>query len=306
MGASVAVKGPANGPRLAGAVPVEAVPAGGGSRSESGGGGAGEAEARMEEEGSKLVRMSLVSQHVSVAPGGETWLGVRFEIKDGWHTYWRNSGDSGMPPTFEFAVEPAGALEIGEVQWPAPRRHLSAGDILDYVYEGTVIHWFKARVSDGVKAGDSIKVTCDSTWLVCKEACLPGEGAASMTIGVGETRESSEERLPGSRRGLLPVSADDQLGVAWKGDVLEVRDAWGSGRAPMEFFPFGEEGDIVPNDLVKSGESKSGVLRFRFDGEDLKRGGKVRGVVRVEYWRVVPDAGTRAYLLEVPVRPRSE
>lgn len=297
----MAVKGPANGPRLAGAVPVEAVPAGGG-----GGVGAAEAEERMEEEGSKLVKMSLVSQHVSVAPGGETWLGVRFEITTGWHTYWRNSGDSGMPPTFEFAVEPAGALEIGEAQWPAPQRHLSAGDILDYVYEGTVIHWFKARVSDSVKAGDSIKVTCDSTWLVCKEACLPGEGAASMTIGVGEMRESSEERLPGDRRGMLPVDAADRLGIAWKGDVLEVRDNWGSGGAPMEFFPFAEEGDIVPNDLLKSGESKSGVMRFRFDGEDLKRGGKVRGVVRVEYGRVVPDAGTRAYLLEAPVPQRAE
>lgn len=295
------MKGPANGPRQAGAVPVEAVPAEGGS-----GGGAAEAEARMEEEGSKLVKMSLVSRHTSVAPGDETWLGVRFEIKHGWHTYWRNSGDSGSPPTFEFAVEPAGALEIGEAQWPVPQRHLSAGDILDYVYEGTVIHWFTARVSGGVKAGDSIKVKCDATWLVCQEACLPGEGEASLAIGVGDAREADGATLLLESRKMLPMAAGDRLGIDWKGDMLEVRDTWGSGGAPMEFFPFAEDGDLVPNDLLKSGGSSSGVLRFRFESEDLKRGGKVRGVVRVEHWRAVPDAGTRAYLLEVPAPPRSE
>ena len=258
----------------------------------------------MEEEGARLVKATLVSQHQSVAPGGETWLGVRFEVKDRWHTYWQNSGDTGMPPTFEFTVEPAGALEIGEAQWPAPQRHLSAGDILDYAYEGTVVHWFKSRVSGGVKAGETIKVTCRATWLVCKEACLPGEGEASLTVGVGDEREADDAlRLEESRK-MLPMEAGDRLVSAWKGDVLEVRDKWSE--APMEFFPFAGEGDLVPNDLVRSGGSRSGVLKFRFDAADLKRGGTVRGVVRVEHGERIPDAGTRAYLLEIPAPPRPE
>jgi DsbC/DsbD-like thiol-disulfide interchange protein len=270
-------------------------------------GGAAEAREKMEVDGSKMVKMRLVSEHSSVPSGGETWLGVDFEIEKGWHTYWQNSGDSGMPPTFEFTVEPAGALEIGEVQWPAPVRHVADGDILDYVYEWQVVHLFKTRLTDKAKPGDTIKITCKASWLVCKEACLPGEGSASLRIAVGETKAGVDPWRVDDAKKLLPVKPDSKVTAVWRGDSLEIRDATLGGGAPLSFFPFAADGDVVPIDLVKNGSSKSGTLNLGFDPADLKRGGRVRGVVRADYGQHIPDAGTRAYLIdvEVPITPKA-
>ena len=40
------------------------------------------------------VTASLVSSLDRVAPGGTVWVALRTELDEGWHTYWRNPGDS--------------------------------------------------------------------------------------------------------------------------------------------------------------------------------------------------------------------
>ena len=44
---------------------------------------------------------SLVSEHMGVVPGQAFWVALHFDIIPEWHTYWRNPGDSGNPPTID-------------------------------------------------------------------------------------------------------------------------------------------------------------------------------------------------------------
>jgi thiol:disulfide interchange protein DsbD len=68
----------------------------------------------------------------------------------GWHTYWQNPGDSGLPTTIEWKL-PAG-VTAGPIQWPAPHA-LPAGPLVNYGYEGEVYLPTTLTVAPGVKAG---------------------------------------------------------------------------------------------------------------------------------------------------------
>src|SRR3954468_24556317 len=46
--------------------------------------------------------------------------GVAFQLQPGWHTYWRNPGDSGVPPRFDFSGSEN--IETVTVLWPAPTK----------------------------------------------------------------------------------------------------------------------------------------------------------------------------------------
>ena len=51
-----------------------------------------------------LVTTRLVPETPAVAPGGTVWVAVHFEVKPGWHIYWRDPGDSGLPTTVEWRL----------------------------------------------------------------------------------------------------------------------------------------------------------------------------------------------------------
>jgi len=78
--------------------------------------------------------LRLATETERLAPG-EAEIAVLFEIDRGWHLYWRNPGDTGLPPTIEFDL-PEGVELAGEMRWPAPKRYIHGGGrLLDYIYE---------------------------------------------------------------------------------------------------------------------------------------------------------------------------
>jgi DsbC/DsbD-like thiol-disulfide interchange protein len=279
-------------------VPVVAVAGGGGEGAATGAGGSGaaaEAREKMEVDGSKMVKMTLLFSD-SADIGEENRVGtfaVVFEVEKGWHTYWRNAGDSGMPPTFEFTVEPKGMLEIGPPCWPVPQRHIGEGDILDYIHEGRVEHLFEVKRGASWKPDIDIKVVCKASWLVCKEACLPGDGQSEIVIRSSDpqTKEVDEAGDLISWFGYPcdPLESHrevQQVQMTWNGTALEISPTHDNvGR--MTFFPFAEEGDATPLNILADGEVKGDgerrpMLILRFAEDDVKQGKHVRGVLQIQ------------------------
>src|SRR5260221_6217540 len=52
------------------------------------------------------VKAHLVSEVSAIAPGQSFWVALEFNIRDGWHTYWRNPGDSGQATTLKWQLPP--------------------------------------------------------------------------------------------------------------------------------------------------------------------------------------------------------
>jgi len=44
------------------------------------------------------VHVQLVSPAGDIFPGGDNKLGLYFKLEPGWHIYWKNPGDAGLPP----------------------------------------------------------------------------------------------------------------------------------------------------------------------------------------------------------------
>ena len=86
--------------------------------------------------GPPRVSVSLVSDFASIEPGSSFWVGLRQRIAPGWHTYWINPGDSGEPPTMDWAL-PAG-FTAGPLVCPAAGAR-AGGPLMSYGYTDEVV-----------------------------------------------------------------------------------------------------------------------------------------------------------------------
>lgn len=129
---------------------------------------------------------SIVSSHDSVQPGQDVYIALRTVLDEGWHTYWRNPGDSGEPVQISWQV-PEGVI-AGEINWPLPRP-IPTGPIVNYGFEGTPLFPVKFKVSADAQIGSEVTIISDFYYLVCEEICIPEQGSASLTLSVGDVVE---------------------------------------------------------------------------------------------------------------------
>ncbi len=128
-------------------------------------------------------KASLLSETDAVRPGQPLTVGIRLQMEKGWHTYWRNPGDSGLPTRARWEL-PAG-FAAGEIQWPYPSRFAS-GPLVNYGYENDVLLPVEIRVPASVPEAQ-VRIVVRVDWLECQEACLPGRADLSLTVPVRAT-----------------------------------------------------------------------------------------------------------------------
>ncbi len=114
-------------------------------------------------------------------PGPVWWLGVRFELEDGWHIYWQNPGDSGSAPVAQWTTPPQ--MRVGAFEWPAPER-FDVDGLVNYGYHGTVV--LPVPVALAADAQASGTVTASLRWLVCKDMCVPGRATVAISLPLAE------------------------------------------------------------------------------------------------------------------------
>ena len=71
-----------------------------------------------------------------IAKGAPLELGLMLQHKEGWHTYWKNPGDSGLATELHWTL-PDG-LQAGPIQWPTPRK-IAIGRLANFGYEDQVL-----------------------------------------------------------------------------------------------------------------------------------------------------------------------
>src|SRR5271169_3029945 len=97
-------------------------------------------------------KVELVSENSSIQSGKKFTLGLRFRIDPGWHIYWLNSGDSGMPPTISWHGSDGFLLQ--PLQWPLPQR-MQDGTLVDYGYTGETMLLVDVTPPSGIAPGSS-------------------------------------------------------------------------------------------------------------------------------------------------------
>ncbi len=139
------------------------------------------------------VQATLISEVSAAKPGEAITLGVLMKIHPGWHTYWRNPGDSGIPAALAWKL-PEG-FAAGEIQWPVPERQ-PAGPLMNYGYSNEVLLPVELRVPAGALPGRTARIEVDATWLVCEKICIPEEASLALDLPIGEATVADPAHTP--------------------------------------------------------------------------------------------------------------
>lgn len=192
---------------------------------------------------SDLVRAELMAHAPQGAgPGQEVWVGLQLTHAPEWHTYWKNSGDSGLPTELQWTLPPG--VSAGEVAWPTPRK-FPLGTLANYGFNGTVLLPVPLTVSPDFR-GSHIDVQLYAAWLVCRKECIPEEGNFALRIPVdgstGLNAQAFEATFAAAPTSQPPAGStiqpeDGFISVALDGLPADWRNQ------ALEFFP--ETGGVI-------------------------------------------------------------
>jgi len=173
-------------------------------------------------------RVRLVSGLDRAEAGGDPALGVEFELRPGWHVYWKNAGDAGYPP--ELVPATGGAIAEATLRYPAPHRYELPGDLVAFGYEDRVIYPLDARLRAGLPAG-AASLAARIDYLVCAESCIPYAADLSIDLEIGSPLEDADTaaalrdwraRLPVEAGSAGAPSAETRLTSSSTGGGLEL------------------------------------------------------------------------------------
>ena len=138
---------------------------------------------------SQHIRASLLAEHPA-QPGETITLAVLMQPDKGWHGYWSNPGDAGLPVSLEWTVPPGAGT--GPLEFPVPQTLLVQG-LMNHVYEHDYAVLVPFTVPKDAKPGTTLPITADANWLACTEAiCVPEQaklqGAVTVGSGAGDAR----------------------------------------------------------------------------------------------------------------------
>jgi thiol:disulfide interchange protein DsbD len=242
------------------------------------------------------VHVELIVVQQALNRGAPADAGFYFKLEPGWHVYWKNAGDAGLPPHVSWAL-PAG-ITAGPLQFPAPKR-LPLGPLMDFGYEDEVLFPFALNVARTATGGPAT-LHAKIDWLVCQASCIPGKAEleVSRTVldGSAKTVSSASDatvftkfvsRLPKS----LPAGTKAGFEATKEGFRLTVET--GKRETEASFFPADQ--DILDNPAPQklTPTAKGMLLDLKKDANLTASPKQLRGVLEL--------SGGRAYeILALP------
>ncbi len=237
----------------------------------------------------------MVSENKWIQPGRPFYAGVLFKLPEGWHTYWKNPGESGEAALIEWNL-PEG-YEKGKLNWPAPQKY-EEGPLITYGHEDFLLLTKKITPPEYLEPGSEEVLGADIKWYVCREMCIPRKDSDTISLKVKDAAAPEEEKWRDyfeETRKMLPVKKEGwKFSAKSEGNeavlVLETPSKNDSERIyNSTFFPSQRE-KIKPGEYFW--EKNSNGYKMRMDTEVPVRGEILKGVL-------VLDSDQQPRVLEV-------
>lgn len=147
----------------------------------------------------------LVAATAVPKPGSKTLVGFEMTPQPGWHGYWSNPGDSGIPPTVRWSA-PAG-VSFGPLLHPAPTLLVSSG-ISSFVHAGPHVLLSRMSMAPSVAPGTHIPVKANLSWAACTETqCIPLHEVFTLDLVAGDGAPGPAASVLDRAFGKLPRSS---------------------------------------------------------------------------------------------------
>jgi DsbC/DsbD-like thiol-disulfide interchange protein/cytochrome c biogenesis protein CcdA len=225
-------------------------------------------------------------------PGGEVELAIHMRPAPGWHGYWLNPGDAGLPMDVKWQL-PRGFV-AGALRYPVPTR-LTVADLMNYVFERDYAVLARLRVP--ANARGTVPIRAEAHWLACTDKiCVPDRGELSLDLPVG-TGSPNRAQFDAWRTALAqPLAAVGHFAV--DGDRLRVAIPLPASVEVREPYLFPETDNVVnyeaPQAFRRAGDWVVAELKInkppaRFSGVLASEGG--RGLEFTAVPGAIPEGG---------------
>ncbi len=222
----------------------------------------------------------LISARAVNESGGRMFrAGVEIKLKEGWKTYWRYPGDSGVPPVLDFSKSQN--VKNVAVLYPAPTRFPDGGGGSSIGYKGTVTLPLHVVPQDASKP---VTLNLKLDYAVCEKLCVPAEAKLELLLAGAET---ANEGALSAAEARVPKAA--AIGADGTPSIRAVHRETGSAKprvtvdvaapagAPVTLFAEGPTAQwALPLPEPVAG-APAGLQRFAFELDGLPPGEKASG-----------------------------
>lgn len=193
--------------------------------------------------------------------------GIEVQLQQGWKTYWRTPGDSGVPPRFDFSKSTN--VESVTPLYPAPRSFSDGAGGMSYGYVKNVV--FPLRIVPK-NPNEPVLISANVSYAVCEKLCLPVEATVELSF---TSTASAQDSLVAAALNKVPKPATTSDASAYalrsfvrQGDKVVI-DIATQNPAALELFAEGPTPDwALPQPKQIPSSDKDGV-RFAFKLEGL-------------------------------------
>lgn len=149
----------------------------------------------------------------TAVPGQPFSGAIRIRLDAGWHTYWLNGGDAGLPLVVNWTLPPG--TRVNGPAYPTPSR-LPQPPLMSYGYEREVLFPVTLTIPGSARVGERYRGTASVEWLACADVCLPASGDITVDIPIGAQAAGSSAAAPEIAEWAARVP------VAWSGETPRV------------------------------------------------------------------------------------
>src|ERR1700733_3917328 len=228
------------------------------------------------------VKARLVSEMSAIAPGQWFWVALEFDIRDGWHTYWRNPGDSGQATKLTWQLPPG--FKAGDIVWTTPHR-FEIPPLVNYGYAKHAVHLVNITAPKDLPLGAPVVLSAKASWLVFSDVCIPEDANLQLKLPVNAQAgaDPADAALFTTARGELPSAelAATTARIRNGRLVITLGKEWGATLPQIKslaFFPYDDGGiEYAAPQTLSRGENAV-ELDMKL-GYQPPKGGTVRGVL---------------------------
>ena len=152
-------------------------------------------------------KIELLVETNEIVANQDFVIGIKFEIDPGWHIYWKNPGDSGLPAEIKWKnIE---TIEFKKFLWPSPQKTPEEPLMTYGYYNEVVLPAIFSVDSNYIKNGPSI---FEIDFLICEKICIPEKAVIDFDLS-----SYSDDDIQASREILsswyneLPINFDRKL-----------------------------------------------------------------------------------------------
>ena len=216
---------------------------------------------------------------------------LKMTMQPGWHLYWKNPGEAGMPLSVEWKSVPAG-ITLAGWDWSTPKYYELQG-LASYVYENVAYVQINFFVPKNFPA-KKLALTGTASWLACDDnGCFPQDKEISVEIDLTKDfREANSPEFLEAQK-AFPLGSDHFTATFSEKPAavelsLKPREG-GALPADSRFFPESEKFEASAATVVPV--AKNGALVFTLP---LRKGEKISGTSELCGVLVAPDGNAIA------------